>query len=203
MITFSFPGISIPVKSENYNQLISAYDKYYRGKSDDLVLRFELENAYWRCYKKRASAELIDELAKLEWGAFRAWDVFGKSHPALIQYDYVTDQVKEGWGHRHPKSWIAFSRIAQPVLYFCSVFFLFFGCLLAWALFSTWSQLEVKDLVRHPGNTALLFVPFAFSPGAIAVGAVGLYAWFLSSRASAVDAQVYKLKQLLDDQQTT
>ncbi|GGW44892.1 hypothetical protein [Vreelandella hamiltonii] len=200
MITFSFPGIFIPVKSENYNQLINAYGKY-RDATDDLVLKFDVESAYWHCYKKRASAELIDKLAKLEWGPFRAWDVFGKSSSALLQYDYVTGQVKEGWGYRYPKSWIAFSTIGQPVLYFCSVFLMFFGCVLAWGLLSTWGQLEVKNLVSFPGEAALLFIFFAFSPGTFVAGASGLYVWFLSSRASAFDAQVYKLKQLLDEQQ--
>lgn len=200
MITVSLPGISIPVKSENYDQLISAYDKY-RDAPGDAVLRFKVENAYWRCYKKKASAELVDKLAKLEWGSFRAWDVFGKSSPALLQYDYTADKINENWGFRHPRIWIAFSFISQPILYFCSVALLFMGSLLAWVLASTLAQISVNELIQNPVDLVRLFILFAFSPSACAIGAGGMYAWFLSTRSGAVDSHVYVLKRLLDEQQ--
>lgn len=201
MLTISFPGIFIPVKAKDYRQLKKSYSRY-RAEPSSLVAQFELESSYWRCYKKKASAKLIHSLAQLEWGPFRAWDVFGKSSPALLQYDYTVDSVKENWGFRWPKTWALFSSLSLPISYLLSSSILFGGLLLSWKLISLWTLFSIDELINSAKALTLFFFMGALMPVTLGFGAASLYMCFLSARSAKFDSAARKLKQLLDEQQT-
>ncbi|MEL7611303.1 hypothetical protein AAGW18_02265 [Vreelandella titanicae] len=203
MITLSLPGVSLPVKAKDYKNLEDAYDKYLFDPKHR-PSQFGLETAYWRCYKKRASAKLIDDLAQVSWGPMNAWEVFGKSSPALIQWNHANHSVKEKWGFKHPKIWKAFSVFSTPILFFASAFLLYAGFFAVAEVVVLWVEASLSDF--HDSKEILLFATFIFGtlgPALIGIGAGGIYTSVITTKSASLESHVQELKSLVDEYQAT
>ena len=69
-------------RQRSLDDLCDALEKYQNDKQN-LAAQLRLEAAFYKAYKKKASAKLIDRLAKSDWGPREALSVFGRTSPVV------------------------------------------------------------------------------------------------------------------------
>ena len=63
-------------RQRSLDELCDALEKYQENKGSP-ARQLRLEAAFFKAYKKRASAKFIDRLARCDWGPHEALSVFG------------------------------------------------------------------------------------------------------------------------------
>jgi|25BtaG_2_1085352.scaffolds.fasta_scaffold00173_3 hypothetical protein len=133
------------------NNLINALDSYTNNRSS-LAAQLRLEAAFYQAFKKKASAKLIDRLAKLDCGPLEAFTVFGNSSPA-VKYDFESNNITFGrWFKiRSIFRWIISLVLSLSIISFGAAF-CFFGFFLMYFLgvqiFISGTSEGMKELAR-------------------------------------------------------
>lgn len=93
----------------NLDRLCDALEEYQEDEHSP-AKQLRLEAAFFKVYKKEASAKLIARLARSDWGPFEALSVFGRTSP-VFKCDFNTHNLTHG-------RWINFSRTKRGLISF-------------------------------------------------------------------------------------
>ncbi|MFI2817636.1 hypothetical protein [Vreelandella piezotolerans] len=94
-------------RQRSLDELCDALEKYQENKGSP-ARQLRLEAAFFKAYKKRASAKFIDRLARCDWGPHEAFSVFGRTSP-VFRCDFDTHNLTHG-------RWINFSRTKRALI---------------------------------------------------------------------------------------
>lgn len=133
MISLNFPSVTLAISNINkINRLEKAYDNFVAHPSCDAA-KYKLEVAFWKCYGKKASAKLINNLAQVHWGQLRAWNVFGYSSPLMMGCNFDSHKTNLSKASNYPICWNLFTFVSGVLLFTLGAFLFFAGLsMLAW-----------------------------------------------------------------------
>lgn len=133
MINFSLPSVTLAVSNTNkIKRLENAYENFVSDKNCDAA-KYKLEVAFWKCYGKKASARLINDLAQVHWGQLRAWNIFGYSSPFIIGCNFDSHKTNLSKAADYPILCNLFSFLSGCLLFILGAFLFFSGLsMLAW-----------------------------------------------------------------------
>lgn len=79
-------------RQRKLDDLCDALDEYTNDKQS-LAAQLRLEAAFFKAFRKRASAKFIYRLAQSEWGPLEALKVFGRTSVA-VSCDFTTHNMR-------------------------------------------------------------------------------------------------------------
>lgn len=94
-------------RQRNLDEICDALEKYQEDEHSP-AKQLRLESAFFKVYKKEASAKFIARLARSDWGPREALSVFGRTSP-VFRCDFNTHNLAHG-------RWINFSRTKRGLI---------------------------------------------------------------------------------------
>lgn len=186
-------------RQRHLDELCNALAKY-KNDSQNPAAQFKLETAFFKAYKKEASAKFIALLADSDWGPREAFMVFGRSSPAVM-CDFQTHNIVLGrrWFNRSALTRALISSVFGALALACGVGAVFVGILL---IYLAVIQVELAggvDILKE--SIELGFNVFLL--GAIAISAAwcgGLLVYVGWNTVGVLEAEnkAEKLNQLLN-----
>lgn len=186
-------------RQRHLDELCNALAKY-KIDSQNPAAQLKLETAFFKAYKKEASAKFIALLADSDWGPREAFMVFGRSSPAVM-CDFQTHNIVLGrrWFNLSALTRALISSVFGALALACGVGAVFVGVLL---IYLAVMQVELagggeilKESIELGFNVFLL--------GAIAISTAwcgGLFVYMGWNTVGILEAEnkAEKLNQLLN-----
>lgn len=171
----------------------------YQNDRRKLCSQLRLEDAFYKAFKKKVSAKLIEKVASTNWGPRESLMIFGQASPA-VTCDFTTHEMKIHRRIKLPEKWRMGIEFLSGVLFLLAGVTLFFlGTYTLYLLVGHIYFNDIKTLYdTGVKGFALLFQSSLMGFGATIFGAMFTHLGWSLIGCLESDAKVLELEGMLN-----